>query len=614
MFVESTGEADLLGQLLRRRQAVDEVTLQAAMEEQSASGELLGAVLRRHGVPAHVIDHALWQQAEASSRHATQMRIAQAVTVIGSTLGLASARASRLASASLFGVVSGLLSFPVLFYFFSGWAWSMLGMAHAPAEVSQVTVRFLGLVLVVQLLDVLSAAQVTGIVADLRRRLTIALHHRVSCAPVQRHHGKAVHEVTPVLSHSLDQFASHTEVLLTRGPRAAGTLLGFAVIFMASGATTNTFILVFAGLSLALPAVIGTRAQKYQSEEPRQLALAFRHIEPFYIHFRTTLNRIDLATTQLRKHLVDHHRNQLGKWMVWSWAFNLRLTLNNFTAAAISIAGGWQVISGSMALADYFKLTLAIMLILPRLGDLYDLYRSVKFAAQHGTVIGRELRQFHLQAPAFIDEPPVRLSVRSDGVQTHESRILVGLQHDFRPGRLTLIVGPSGCGKSTLSRLIAGLGSDPAVQVEIAYGSGLSTRNALGQVALLGQDHTFLNSDDLASAVSDRAGAGSQVHQLLARMGIDVTPSRGRSGAGQWPAYSRGELQRVHLLRGLLSNRRIRIFDEPTSSLDVPSARVVHAMLEDVPADEIRIVITHDAAWASPRHDRLDLAAHLSLT
>jgi ABC-type transport system involved in cytochrome bd biosynthesis fused ATPase/permease subunit len=610
-----SNEADLLGQLLVRQHAVDEATLQAALDEQALSGDLIGVALRRRGVAAYVIDNALWHQSEARSRRMSQLQLMQAVALIAATLEQAAVRKSSVASSVLLGLLSGILSFPALFYFFSGWAWSMLGLTRSPADVAKVSLVLGGLVLLGQLLDYLSAAHVASIVSDIRHNLTVALHRRVRSAPVQRNHGQAVHEVMPALSQSLEQFTKHLEVLMVRGPRAIGTLLVFFLIFVGDGAATSTFILGFAALSFALPAFVGRKSDKHLSEEARLLSRALQHIEPFYTRFRTSLNRFEQTATQLSRHLVQHHQNQYSKWMVWSWVYNVGLTLNSLALALVIVFGGWRVVTGSMALADYFILTLAITLILPRLSELSEIHRSTKAAGQYGTAITNELKNFHFAAPPYIDDRPLRLSVQSAGLQTHESKILVALRHDFLPGRLSFIVGPSGCGKSTLTRLLAGTGSDASVQAEIVYESGQRACATLGQVALLGQEHRFLNTDNLLSAILNRdshdAADQQRVNALLVRMGVDICPSRGRSGSNQWHAYSKGELQRVHLLRGLMSRRRIKIFDEPTASLDAGSAQIVRAMLEDVPPDEIRLVVTHDVDWALSNEACLDLARHV---
>ena len=43
--------------------------------------------------------------------------------------------------------------------------------------------------------------------------------------------------------------------------------------------------------------------------------------------------------------------------------------------------------------------------------------------------------------------------------------------------------------------------------------------------------------------------------------------------------------------------QKIKIFDEPTGSLDHATAEFIKLELRKVPVDEIRIVITHDQAW-----------------
>ncbi len=180
-------------------------------------------------------------------------------------------------------------------------------------------------------------------------------------------------------------------------------------------------------------------------------------------------------------------------------------------------------------------------------------------------------------------------------------------------GEKIALMGYSGCGKTTMLRCINGLEQCSTGQL-VVNGANLSNpdldwnrfRAGIGMV--FQQFNLFPHLTVLENIVLGpvkvkkmaRAAAVEKAHQLLMQVGIgdkaDFYPEK----------LSGGQKQRVAIARSLAMEPEILLLDEPTSALDPPMSREVLAVIEQVAAQGMTLVmVTHELRFVSHLADRL---------
>ncbi len=201
------------------------------------------------------------------------------------------------------------------------------------------------------------------------------------------------------------------------------------------------------------------------------------------------------------------------------------------------------------------------------------------------------------------------IRVRELSKRHGEREVLRGVSAEVAKGETIAIVGPSGGGKSTLLRCLNFLEDFDAGEVEIAgvqLAPGMRDQPRLRalrtKVGMVFQQFnlfphlTALGNIALAPHVVrkvDRAAAERRARELLARVGLG-------DRAGAFPhELSGGQQQRVAIARALAQDPEVLLFDEPTSALDPEMRDEVMAVIRDLAAGGMTmLVVTHEMSFA----------------
>ncbi|WP_280482732.1 ABC transporter ATP-binding protein [Nocardia cyriacigeorgica] len=320
--------------------------------------------------------------------------------------------------------------------------------------------------------------------------------------------------------------------------------------------------------------------------------------------------------------------------------------LGNLTTVVVIIVGAWQVIDGHLAvgvLAAYLLYLKNFYGPLDELAQVFNSYQSAAAALEKisgvleerpavaeptdpvplGKVAGgmRLDRVWfdYASRPGGADEVGAERGAGAahrdatvagavsggaeSAVDGHSPRgpVLPELTLDIPAGQVVALVGPTGAGKSTLAKLLTRF-YDPSGGVVTLDGIDLrriSDADLRRHVVMVTQE-AYLFSGSVADNI--RLGrpdaTDAEVHDAARAVGLydfvralpegfdtDVRKRGGRLSAGQ--------RQLVAFARVFLADPAVIVLDEATSSLDIPSERLVQDALETVLRDRTAVIIAH---------------------
>ncbi|HEX6208391.1 MAG TPA: ABC transporter ATP-binding protein [Actinomycetota bacterium] len=198
------------------------------------------------------------------------------------------------------------------------------------------------------------------------------------------------------------------------------------------------------------------------------------------------------------------------------------------------------------------------------------------------------------------------LRVSYDGV----TPALTDLHMEVEKGEFVAVLGPSGCGKSTLLHVMSGVMRPQAGRIEIGGraidGSAGADAPPIGYVF---QDHRLLPWRTVAQniAIVLRA-AGVPKEEIRRRTDRYLEMLHIDAFRDMWPMrLSGGQRQRASIARALALQPAVVLMDEPFSTLDEVTARLMRQQLAELwqASEQTIVFVTHSIREALFLADRI---------
>ena len=295
--------------------------------------------------------------------------------------------------------------------------------------------------------------------------------------------------------------------------------------------------------------------------------------------------------------------NRVGRW----WAFFMA-TVPFFTECGVLIVYGvgiWLIIHRGLHVGVVFQFLMYI-------GKLYVRFESMSrilAAAQRAAASAHRIFDILDRVPS-VPEPirpiqpgTIRGEIEFKNVRFRYGKreVIHGIDLKVAAGEMIGLVGPSGAGKSTLVNLVCrfydvGEGAILVDGVDIRSFPVEAYRRNIGIVL----QEPFLFFGTIAENIAYgrpeatrgeivAAAKAAFAHEFILRLPDAYDSLVGERGQ----TLSGGERQRISIARALLTNPRILILDEATSSVDTETERDIQAALDSLVQGRTTLAIAH---------------------
>jgi len=483
------------------------------------------------------------------------------------------------------------------------------------ARIAQILLFLLGLYLVSLAFSAAQGLIMTkvsiSITYDLRRNIM----EKINRIPLgyfdSTNHGEVLSRVT----NDVDTLSQTLAQSITQLLSSAVTFFGILALMFSISWQMTMIALVTVPMAMFFGKTIVGRSQKYFKQQQEYLGHVNGHVEEMY-GGHTVVKAFHAEEDSVRtfEELNDTLYESAWKSQFLSAIMMPAITLaSNIGYVAVCILGGYLAIRGQVNIGNIQ----AFMQYVRRFNQPISQVANISNVLQQTAAAAERVFEFLAEEEETPDTPRVHYndagtngSILVDGEVTFShvhfgyrpDRIII---NDFnavvRPGQKVAIVGPTGAGKTTMVKLLMRFYDLNSGSICIdGHNINDFARNELRDIFGMVLQDTWLYNDTIREnirygnrAASDEevvaAAKAAQVDHFIRTLpgAYDMVLNEEASNISQ------GQKQLITIARAILSDPRILIFDEATSSVDTRTELLIQKAMDALMEGRTSFIIAH---------------------
>jgi len=296
---------------------------------------------------------------------------------------------------------------------------------------------------------------------------------------------------------------------------------------------------------------------------------------------------------------------QLKVARTFSFLFPVVFLIANLGQAAVLYFGGRQIIGETLTVGEWQKFSLYLAYLFMPIGQLGFIINLMSQASASAQRIF-EILDTHsdiVEKPDAIQLTSIRGQVQFDNVTFRYFQrgepVLSNVSFEVQPGQTVALLGATGSGKSTIINLLPRFYdvSGGRVLVDGVDVRDVTLESLRAQIGIVLQETTLFSGtirDNIAYGRPDASledvvavARAAAAHDFIIDFPLGYETPVGERGS----TLSGGQKQRIAIARALLTNPRILILDDSTSSVDVATEFAIQQALEKLMVGRTSFVI-----------------------
>jgi ATP-binding cassette subfamily B protein len=373
-------------------------------------------------------------------------------------------------------------------------------------------------------------------------------------------------------------------------------LIGSLAILMWTNWSLTLAILPVLPIALVMFMIFGSVAQPLFVAVQRKLSalndilqenLAGVKVVKAFRREQEEFNRFDRSAADL----MDE---QIRVSKIFTFLFPMVFLIANLGQAAVLYFGGVQIIGGTLTIGEWQKFSLYLIYVFFPIGQLGFIISQMSQASASASRIFEiiDAQNDVTDKPNAAALPPVAGAVRFEDVTfryfNSSDAVLKNVSLEAKPGETVALLGSTGSGKTTIINLIPRFYDVSGGRVTVdGYDVREVTLESLRrQIGIVLQETNLFTGtirDNIAFGRPDAsdeeviaAAQSAAAHEFIMSFPDGYQTAVGERGA----TLSGGQKQRVAIARALLTDPRILILDDSTSSVDVGTEMLIQKALD----------------------------------
>ncbi|MDD3429139.1 MAG: ABC transporter ATP-binding protein [Oscillospiraceae bacterium] len=466
----------------------------------------------------------------------------------------------------------------------------------------------LGLYIVSALLSYLQGFIMTGVTMKVTYNLRKNIAEKINRMPLAYFDRVSNGEVLSRITNDVDTVSQSLNQSLTQIITSVATLVGVLVMMLSISPLMTVVVLFTLPLSLAIVTGVVKKSQPYFKGQQKYLGNVNAHIEEMYAgHVVVKAFNGEEKSIGTFEEINNKLYNTAWKSQFFSGLMMPFMKfVGNLGYVAVCILGGWLTIKGKITLGNIQAFTQYVRNFtqpIQQIANISNVLQSTAAAAERVFEFLDETEE-EPDTPQAVSTQEIKGEVAFAHVKfgyTPEKIIIHDFSHIVKPGHKVAIVGPTGAGKTTMVKLLMRFYdvNEGAVLID-GYDVKQFNRGELRDMFGMVLQDTWLYNDTIRENIrygrldaTDeevvKAAKAAQVHHFVKTLpdGYDMVLNEEASNISQ------GQKQLLTIARTIISDPKILILDEATSSVDTRTEILIQKAMDNLMEGRTSFIIAH---------------------
>ena len=452
----------------------------------------------------------------------------------------------------------------------------------------------------------------TFITSDISQKVSYNLRksisEKINKLPLNYYDKKTNGEVLSRVTNDIDAISQNLNQILSQMITSATTLIGVLIMMLSISVTMTLVSLIVIPLSLVMIMLVVKKSQKHFRAQQEYLGHTNGHIEEMYSghNIMKAFNGEEKAIEAFDK-LSDTLYNSAWKSQFLSGMMMPIMTfIGNLGYVIVAIMGGFLAIRNKIQVGDilaFIQYVRSFMQPIAQTAQIANVMQQTAAAAE---------RVFEFLEEEEVVED-VKNPISTEGIEGavefdhvrfgyNEDKIIINdFSINIKPGQKVAIVGPTGAGKTTIVKLLMRFYELNGGKILIdGHDYRDFTRNDLRKIfGMVLQDTWLFNGSIMENIRYGRLDASDEevieaaklahAHHFIKTLADGYNMEINEEADN----ISQGQKQLLTIARAILSDPKILILDEATSSVDTRTEVLIQQAMENLMEGRTSFIIAH---------------------
>ncbi|WP_042276671.1 ABC transporter ATP-binding protein [[Clostridium] dakarense] len=472
--------------------------------------------------------------------------------------------------------------------------------------------RVLSMLVVLYVISALFSFVQTFVTSDISQKVSYNLRKEISekinKLPLNYFDKTTNGEVLSRVTNDVDAISQNLNQVLSQMITAATTIIGVLIMMLSISVSMTIASLVIIPLSLIFIMLVVKRSQKYFKEQQEYLGSTNGHVEEIYSghNIMKAFNGEEKAINEFEEINEKLYNSAWKSQFLSGMMMPIMTFIGNLGYVIVAIMGGYLAIKKTIQVGDilsFIQYTRSFMQPIAQTAQISNVMQATAAAAERVFEFLEEEEEAKDTTNPLSSEN-VKGEVEFEDVHFgyDEDKIIINdFSAKIKPGQKVAIVGPTGAGKTTVVKLLMRFYELNSGKI-LVDGHDIKdfTRNDLRDMfGMVLQDTWLFNGSMMENIRYGRLEATDEevieASKLAHADHFIKTLSEGYKTEVNEEAnnISQGQKQLLTIARAILSDPKILILDEATSSVDTRTEVLIQQAMENLMKGRTSFIIAH---------------------